>query len=173
MVAMPTSQHTGDRELVAPSSLIARARAPRPTLAGPFDVKDREVAPLSASTVRLARAVTEAMFATGEGPPPADRLEWVTTELRGFLGHSPDASRVFRLCLFLVTGLGPLLSLRLGFASRPLEERTRLLERVEKSPLSTALLGLKAVLCMLYFEHPDAARSIGAPVGDEGCKVKA
>jgi len=117
MVAMPTSQHTGDRELVAPSSLIARARAPRPTLAGPFDVKDREVAPLAASTVRLARAVTEAMFATGEGPPPADRLEWVTTELRGFLGHSPDASRVFRLCLFLVTGLGPLLSLRLGFAS--------------------------------------------------------
>jgi len=80
---------------------------------------------------------------------------------------------VFRLCLFLVTTLGPLLSLRIGFASRPLEERTRLLERVEKSPLSTALLGLKAVLCMLYFEHPDAARSIGAPVGDEGCKVQA
>jgi len=24
---------------------------------------------------------------------------------------------------------------------------------------------------MLYFEHPAAARSIGAPVGDEGCKV--
>jgi hypothetical protein len=166
---MPTSES----ELVSPRALVSGARAARPTLTGPFDVKEREVAPLSESTVRVARAVAEAMFASEEGPPPADRLDWVTTELRGFLGHSPDASRVFRLCLFLVTALGPLLSLRIGFASRPLEERTRLLERVEKSPLSTALLGLKAVLCMLYFEHPDAARSVGAPVGEEGCKVQA
>lgn len=164
---------TSESELVSPRALVSGGRAARPTLAGPFDVKEREVAPLSESTVRVARAVAEAMFASEEGPPPADRLDWVTTELRGFLGHSPDASRVFRICLFLVTTLGPLLSLRIGFASRPLEERTRLLERVEKSPLSTALLGLKAVLCMLYFEHPDAARSIGAPVGDEGCKVQA
>ncbi len=155
-----------------PSSLVRRAR---PTLVGTFEVKQREVEPVSDGVVRRARAVAEAMFATSEGPdgaPPADRLDWVGRELRGFLGHSPDASRVFRLCLFAVTTIGPLFSFRVGFEQHTLAERIKLLERVEHSPLSTALLGLKAVLCMLYFEHPDAARSIGAPVGDESCKIQ-
>lgn len=160
-----------ESDLVAPSALV-RARGARPALVGVFDVRERETAPISDAVVRRARAVAEAMFATEAGPPPAERLEWVTRELRGFLGHSPDASRVFRLCLFVVTTVGPLLSFRFGFESHELAERTKLLERVEKSPLSTALLGLKAVLCMLYFEHPDAARAIGAPIGNEGCKVQ-
>ena len=38
-----------------------------------------------------------------------------------------------------------------------------ILDKVEHGPLSTALLAVKAVLCILYFEHPEAAKEIGAP----------
>ncbi len=151
-------------------SHVSLLKPARPTLLGTYDVKERSVAPLPDATVRRALAVAEAMFASEEGPPPAERLDWVGSELRGFLGHSgPDAQRVFRLCLFAVTVLGPLWSWQIGYVGRELSERRRQLDRVERSLLATALFGLKAVLCLLYFEHPDAARDNGAT---GGCKIE-
>ena len=42
----------------------------------------------------------------------------------------------------------------------------RALQTIEETPLSLALLGAKAILCIVYFEHPDAAREIG---WDQAC----
>jgi len=39
--------------------------------------------------------------------------------------------------------------------------RARALERMERSPLSLALFGAKALVSIVYYEHPDPARSIG------------
>jgi len=138
----------------------------RPVLTGPFDVKTREPLPVSEGTLRRARAVAEALFSTEEAPPSAARLDWLTKELRGFVGHSgEDARRILALSLFAVTFVGPLLALKFGFVGRPLAERRDILEKVEHGPLSTALLAVKAVLCILYFEHPDASKEIGGPFG--------
>ncbi|MBL8608992.1 MAG: hypothetical protein JNL38_16820 [Myxococcales bacterium] len=133
-------------------------------LVGKSDVRAREPVPIGDGLVARARAVAEAMFATDEGPPPPKRLDWLEKELRGFLGHAGSSARfVFGASVYAVTLLGPLVSGRLGgFASLDLEARKHVLERVEKSFLSTPLLGVKAILCILYFEHPDAARFIGA-----------
>ena len=78
----------------------------------------------------------------------------------------------FRLALFAVTWLSPLLALRpppLGLWSLPV--RTRALERLERTPLSLALLAVKAMLSIPYYEHPDVAAEIGfdgACLGEEG-----
>ena len=42
----------------------------------------------------------------------------------------------------------------------PLERRTRALERFEASAIALPLFALKAIFCVLYYEHPDAAREI-------------
>ena len=138
----------------------------RPVLEGTFDVRTREPIPVSDATIARARAVAEALFSTASAPPPMERLDWLSSELRSFVGHSgEDARRILGLSLFAVTVLGPLLSGKFGFLDRSLEERRAILERVEKSLLSTTLLAVKAVLCILYFEHPDATREIGGPFG--------
>lgn len=138
----------------------------RPVLEGTFDVRDRDPLPVSDGVVRRARQVAEALFSSQSAPPAKERLDWLGKEIRSFVGHSgADASRILALSLLAITVLGPLLSGKFGFLDRPLEERRAILERVEKSFLSTALLAVKAVLCILYFEHPDATREIGGPFG--------
>ncbi len=136
----------------------------RPVLVGPFDVKTRDPLPVGDGTVRRARAVAEALFSSETEAPSPARLDWLVKELRGFVGHSgEDARRILALSLFAVTVLGPLLAFKIGFVSKSLSERRDILDKVEHGPLSTALLAVKAVLCILYFEHPDAAKEIGAP----------
>ena len=39
---------------------------------------------LSAGTLRSARAVSEALFSTESGPPPAARLDWLEADLGDF-----------------------------------------------------------------------------------------
>ena len=92
------------------------------------------------------------------------RLDWVERELRSFLGHAGAQARfVFGASVYAVTLLGPLVAGKFGaFAGLGLADRMHVLEKVEKSFLSTPLLGVKAILCIVYFEHPEAARHIGA-----------
>lgn len=113
--------------------------------------------------LRAARAVAEALFATEEGPPPGDRLDYLERDLADFFGHVTLRARLlFRACLATVFWLAPLLISRLPPLSRLApEERVRALERLEATPLSLPLLGAKAILCIVYYEHPDAAREIG------------
>jgi hypothetical protein len=58
--------------------------------------------------------------------------------------------------------LAPLMIRRFGsLAAMSLPDRIRALERFEGSALSPALLAVKALLSVHYYEHPDAAREVG------------
>ncbi len=113
--------------------------------------------------LRAARAVAEALFAHEGGPPPAERLDWLERDLADFFGHVTLRARLlFRACVATLTWIAPLLVARLPpFSRLPLEARIEALHRIERTPLSLAFLGAKAILCIVYFEHPEAAREIG------------
>lgn len=120
-------------------------------------------------TLRAARVVAEALFSTSDGPPPPERLDYLERDLADFFGHVTLRARLlFRACLATVFWLAPLVLGRLPTMSRlSLADRVRALETMEATPLSLALLGAKAILCIVYYEHPDAARAIG---WDQQCK---
>ena len=114
--------------------------------------------------MRLAtHALAEALFTTEAGPPPEDRLAWLVDDLDDFLSRSgPRARFVYRLCLLAITIVAPLMIGRLPpYRALSREQRARALERMEHSTLGLAVFGAKAMLCILYYEHPDAARLIG------------
>ncbi|MCB9597596.1 MAG: hypothetical protein H6719_33065 [Sandaracinaceae bacterium] len=131
------------------------ARAPRPGL--------------SKATRRRARLVAEALFTDDDGPPPPARLDWLETDLADFFGHLALRARfIFWICVTSTYVLAPLVFGRFtSFGRLPRSERVHALEAFERTPLSLALLGAKAILSIVYFEHPDAARAIG---WDQGCK---
>ncbi len=114
-------------------------------------------------TLRAARLVCEALFSTAEGPPPAERLDWVEAELADFFAHvTLRAQLLFRACLATVYLLSPVLVGRLRtMGGLTVDDRVAALHALERTPLSLALLGCKAILCIVYYEHPDAAASIG------------
>lgn len=103
------------------------------------------------------------MFSTQDGPPPPERLDYLERDLSDFFGHVNLRARlVFRACLATLHWIAPLLVGRLGPLSRlSVADRVRAIEALEATPLSLALLGAKAILCIVYYEHPDAAREIG------------
>lgn len=53
-----------------------------------------------------------------------------------------------------------LIGRRPPFRALSLEARVEALEAMEKSPLGLAIFGAKAILCILYYEHPDAASAV-------------
>jgi hypothetical protein len=110
-----------------------------------------------------ARAVAEAVFSTDAGPPPAARLDWLCAELEDFLTAAGARTRwMIRLTMLVVSLLAPLSIGRFPPLRRlSLSERVRALSLLEQSRLGAPVLGVKALLCVLYYEHPDAAREIG------------
>lgn len=109
-------------------------------------------------------ALAEALFSTEAGPPPRDRLDWLTREYDDFLGRAGARARLLLgLSLFAVSVLAPLFGLRSAMTLRylPLPDRITAVERLERSVFAMPLLGVKAILSLLYYEHPDAAREIG------------
>jgi hypothetical protein len=123
---------------------------------------------LSPSSRRAALALAEALFSTHDGPPPPDRLAWLGDELDDFFGHAGLRSRLsFLLCLESVTRLVPLVRRRpVSFTSLTVQERIEALEQLERTPLALPFFGAKTILCMMYYEHPDAAREAGV---DNNC----
>ena len=118
---------------------------------------------LSASTRDDVRAFAEAVFARHDGPPPQERLRWLVEDVDDFVAHLNTRSYLlFRLCLFVVTWVAPLLLLRFTrLASLPQDRRLQALEALERSPAALALFGARAIVSLVYYEHPDAAREIG------------
>lgn len=118
---------------------------------------------LSPALRATTHALAEALFTTDEGPPPEERLAWLVDDLDDFLARSgPRALFVFRLCVLAVGLVAPLLVGRLTtLRALATPDRLRALERMERSPLALALFGAKTTLCILYYEHPDAAREVG------------
>lgn len=118
---------------------------------------------LSRGQRRTAEAVTEALFASEEGAPPAERVTFTVDALEGFLlAAGPSTLRLYRWMLRVAGLLAPLLVFRLpGLARLPLARRIVALERLESGPLAAVMWGLKAMLCTAYWEEPSAAREIG------------
>lgn len=111
----------------------------------------------------LARAIAEALFSTAEGPPPSNRLFWVERELSALLEKAgPRSGGIYKLGLYLVTWLAPLFIGRIGpLGNLPLAARVDALRRMERSFASTVVLGVKAILCVLWYEHAESAREAG------------
>jgi hypothetical protein len=109
------------------------------------------------------RALAEALFCGPAGPPPAARLDWLCTDAMDVFARADAGIRlVLRLSLLGVSLLAPLYIGRLTLMRRlPLELRIRALGRLERSWFAGPLLILKALLSLIYYEHPDVQREIG------------
>ena len=127
------------------------------------DVREVSEHGLSPRALRAARALAEAIFATEAGPPPSDRIAWLSAELDDFFARVGTKSRwLFLFSLFAVSVVAPLLVRRASpLRTLPLHVRTDALERMERGRPALPLLAVKAMLCVMYYEHPDAAREIG------------
>lgn len=124
------------------------------------DVVNRETAPLRWLDVRTLRAFAEALFHTAEGPADPSRIAWLVEDYVAFVRvASGNARAVQSLCLFALARLAPLVAGRFSrFAALDVATRVQVLERFEATPFGPAALGVKAILCMIWFEHPDTMR---------------
>lgn len=140
----------------------ALSHLPAPTR---IEVPDRVTgrAGLSPRQLATARAVAEALFTTDAGAPEPARLDWLCEDLNDFVAQAGDRARLaFALCLLGIAILAPLLILRLPpFRALSRERRAEALERLERSPFALAVFGAKAMLCIVWYEHPASRAEIG------------
>ena len=115
--------------------------------------------PLRAPT----RAFAEALFQTEAGPPDAARIDWLLDELDDFLARS--GSRAQLVFQGAITALQTLAPLSVG---KPVlltmlkpEARATAIEKFEETQLGLAVLGAKAMLCLIWYEHPEVSADVG------------
>ena len=127
------------------------------------------------SDIRFARGfglslwpIAEALFASEAGPPPPERLQFLQDDLQDFLRHAGLRTRsLVKIALFGVDLVLPILMLKRPLRYTPWEPRVQLLSRIENSIAGLPLLFIKAVLCLIYYEHPDAQEELYQ--GGAGC----
>lgn len=124
---------------------------------------ERLGAPLAIGWHRDLHALAAVLFAKDEQPPPDARLNWTVRQIDDMLEKIGGRGRfVYRMSLRVVSWLAPLLVFSLPKLRRlSFEKRAHALERFEAGPAGMMLFALKAMLCIVYYEHPDAAREIG------------
>lgn len=119
--------------------------------------------------LRDARNFAEALFSDEAGPPPAERLDWLMRELEDFVDQGGARVRAILVGgLLAATWAAPAFARKrppLGRLS--IADRIAALDALEHSPLGLPLLGVKAILCILYYEHPDVLRDAGVLAEDE------
>lgn len=111
-----------------------------------------------------ARLVAEALFQDEAGlSPPAAELDSIERELADFARQAGGwATFLLTACLLAVALLVPVFARRLrSIAGLTLDERRHALEKMEESGVSLPFLAVKAILCLVHYEHPDAAARIG------------
>jgi hypothetical protein len=123
-------------------------------------VRAREVDLVSASFEVRLRAIAEALFATDAGAPDPARVAWVCADFADFASRAAGRGRFVLLAsVWFLTWLAPLVVWRFGpLSSLPLALRAEALERVESSAIGFIALAPKAMLCLMWFEHPDTQR---------------
>lgn len=128
------------------------------------DLEAPEVVPAPTEPwLRAAAAVAETMFATHEGPAPAKRVYWMCVHLADFQRRVGGIGMfTFRAALFAFSWLAPLVVFSLPpFRRLGHTKRMKALHRFERSPIGVSVMAVKALLCMIYFEHPESAAHIG------------
>jgi hypothetical protein len=120
---------------------------------------------LSDRTLRIAREVAATLFQPALGVAiPDERLQWMSSELRDYARCAGPRTSNGVSAIFLALQLLPLFVI--GKFSRftrlaPVD-RTRYLEKIERSRILAPLLATtKIVLSLIYFEHPDVLREAG------------
>lgn len=123
----------------------------------------REKPALGIGARKTLTALAEAFFSTEAGPPPEARVSWLVRDADDFLAHAGGQARaVYLLALFAVSVLVPLFAQRLTSVSAlALPARVSALRRLEKSWAAAPLFATRALLSVLYYEHPDVAREVG------------
>lgn len=108
-------------------------------------------------------AIAGALFAEEDSAPPTDRLNWCVNQVDDVLTKSGGLGVFgYRVSLFVVSWVAPLLIFRLPRIARlSQEDRVRALVRLDQSVFKAMLFALKALLCIVYFEHPEAAAGVG------------
>jgi hypothetical protein len=119
--------------------------------------------PASAAAPRGWQRDVHALAAAIFDGADEERLRWVCADLADFLEHAGGRARlVFHACRLVTSWIGPLASGTLPPLRRlSLARRVRVLERLERGPLSMTVLGVKAMLSLVWYEHPRSARDIG------------
>lgn len=143
------SDDEGDGRWLVPAVVLERYRGASPPTGG---------------LARSVWLVAEVLFATEAGPPPHHRLAWLVDDLRDFLSHVNVRARwLFRLALWVTVWFAPLWIGKIPPLGRlDVRDRARAIERLERAgmPVAAAIMAVKAVLCILYFEHPEVAAEI-------------
>ncbi len=108
------------------------------------------------------RALAKGLFDTGAGIPE-QRLDWMLQDADAFLSAAgPKTGALFVGVMAALESMPVLLGegpRRFSRLSPP--ARARYLERLERSRLSALIALPKAVLGLVYYEHPDAAAETG------------
>lgn len=118
---------------------------------------------------RDARAFAEALFSDERGAPPQERIDWLIEELADFVAHAGGRTElILRGGLLTASWLAPpLIGKAPPLASLSVTDRCRALETLEHTPAGLPLLAVKAMLCIIYYEHPDVLRATGITTGDQ------
>ncbi len=113
---------------------------------------------LEAPLLALARG----LYDRGQGVPEA-RAEWAVNDLASFVQHAGRRTAFLLALTTLVVEWCPLLFI--GAFSRmsrlSSDGLARYLERFDRSRLSIVLILPKALLSLVYYEHPEAIRETG------------
>ena len=154
---------------VEPHPLVALPRPMKPgsiPLPSPHGEARRSGA-LSQGALHTTRAVAEALFSRDDQPPPAERLDWLMDEYADLMARTTGRGRLmFWAAATAIGWAAPLMIRRVTpLAQLALPERVRALRALEASPLAGVLIALRALLCIVYYEHPDVARAAGLPLG--------
>ena len=123
--------------------------------------------------LKVARAFIEALFTEDDKtPPPSHRMDWLQGELDQLLCRASWRSGgVYKLLLLLVCFVAPLhLKMPLPLWRLDLPERVQALRRMERGPLASVVLAAKAIICLIYYEHPEVAYESGYSGGCMGVR---
>lgn len=148
-----------------PHPLVALPRPVRPgTLPLPSpDGEARKTGALSARTMSTTRAVAEALFSDRDVAPPPERIAWAMDEYEDLMARTTARGRLlFWSAATAISWFAPLLIKKAPpFRDLTLPTRVRALRAFEACALGGVLIALRAMLCIVYYEHPDAARAAG------------
>ncbi len=117
----------------------------------------------STRSVETMMAIAAATFSSQRGPPAADRIAWLRREYVDLMSRASGRGRFYFGAGALVVSIGaPIMIGRLRpFSRLTHEERVASLQRFESHALGSILVALRAILCMLWYEHPEVAREVG------------
>jgi len=154
-----TTEGFDGHPIVATAKLLNGEAKPFPGLQGVRRPSGR----ISKTNLKTIESIAEALFSVEGVPPPYGRIGWLGQEVADYMSRVSVLGRFLFVCaLLLVSRVAPVMVFRFCPLYRlSLERRILALTRYESSAIGTSLIPIKAIVCIIYYEHPDAAREVG------------